>query len=90
MITADDYGNSGAYFNNSSNASTARYLGLSSSVGNLGRSRVAAYTHIREQGTGVSLITRYTRASSMIPGWQGPRPVAFTMEPEWNFDTPTT
>jgi len=90
MMTADDYGNSGAYFNNSSNASTARYLGLSSSVGNIGRSRVAAYSNIREGGTGIALTTRFARAGSAIPGWQGPRPIAFTMVPEWNFDTPTT
>jgi len=90
MMSADDYGNSGAYFNNSSNLSTARYLGLSASVGNIGRSRVAAYTHIREGGVGIALTTRYGRASSAIPGWQGPRPVAFPMVPEWNWDTPVT
>lgn len=91
-MRADDYGNAAAYFSGNSNLSTSRYLGISQlPSSNLGRSRVAAYTHTREENNNGSLSTaaRYAATSSMIVGWCGLRPVAFPLESNWNGDVPT-
>jgi hypothetical protein len=90
MRTPDDYGNAGAYWNNSSNNRTAMYVAQSSGFGtNLGRNKVAAYSNFREASTPPAALTpdnRQDNAGSAIVGWCGLRPVAFPLQRNWNFD----
>lgn len=88
MLTAGQYGNSGAYFQNSSNNATGYMLGLAS--GFAGRRPVSVYSVIQVAGTNVSVPTRIATASAAIIGWLGTRPVAFPLTVKWNFNAPGT
>lgn len=94
MLTAQDYGNAGAYFQTSvtTNAATAFMVGQDTSDGNLTFSTVTAYSAIRDNATtppsGLTPSQRLSVPGCAIVGWHGPRPVAFPMVSGWNFDQP--
>ena len=91
MLDASGYGNAAAYFTNSSNTTTAVLLGIQSSF--MGKRPVSVYSVVRIAGTppqGLTPNNRRSSPSSAIVGWCGPRPVAFPLYPEWNYDTPLT
>lgn len=94
MMTAAEYGNSGAYFLNTltSNGGTAFMVGQDTSDGNLTWSRVTYYSLLRDSATSppsaLSPSQRLANGGNVIVGRQGPRPVAFPMSDGWNFDRP--
>jgi hypothetical protein len=90
MMNADDYGNAGAYFANSSNTQTAYFLGLVTTSGNLGKRPVSVYSVVRQDGTGLAPAARRVAPSAAIIGRLGLRPAAFPLVGGWNYDTPLT
>jgi hypothetical protein len=94
MMTAAEYGNAGAYFQNAltSNGGTAFMVGQDTSDGNLTWSRVTYYSCMRDNATspptGLTPSQRLTSPGCAIVGRQGMRPVAFPMSDGWNFDQP--
>lgn len=95
MMTAAQYGNAGAYFQNSSNFQTAYYVGYDSAEDNQWN-RAVYYSVIRDSATlPPSAATPTQRldgadgfGGAAFVGWQGPRPVAFPLSENWNFDVP--
>lgn len=88
MMTAAQYGNSGAYFANNANDQTSYMLGLSGAFG--GKRPVSVYSVVRQGGTAISVPARIGAASAAIIGRVGMRLVAFPLVTGWNFDTPET
>lgn len=86
MLTANQYGNSGAYFNNSTNTRTAAMLGLTGPQ----KSRVSSYSVTNMGGTQLSQQARHAAPSAAIIGRVGMRLVAFPLVPGWNYSTPLT
>jgi hypothetical protein len=88
MMTAEGYGNAGAYFHNSPNTQSAFYLSL---VGGFaGKRPGSAYSVVRQEGVAISITGRRNAASSAVAGRQGMRAVAFPLSVGWNWDTPGT
>jgi hypothetical protein len=96
MMTAAQYGNAGAYFEDNSNFQTAYYIGFDSAE-NGQWNRAVYYSVMRDSSvippaaaTPTQRLTGEGRGGAAFPGWCGPRPVAFPFSPDWNFDVPMT
>jgi len=90
MMTAGQYGNSGAYFNNNVNTATASFLGLQTTSGFMPHRNVSVYSVQTMGGAPLSIQNRAVAPSAAIVGRVGLRLVAFPLVPGWNYDTPLT
>jgi hypothetical protein len=88
MMTAAQYGNSAAYFQNNFNSSTSFMLGRSGGLA--GKRPVSAYSVITVAGVNQSTQARIAASSGAVIGWLGLRPVAFPLTIGWNFNAPGT
>lgn len=87
MMTAEQYGNAGAYFTSTTNRTTAFYLSLYNAQP--GKRPTSVYSVVREEGVPFDTVGRMDVPSGAIIGRLGPRMVAFPLHVGWNWDTPT-